>query len=324
VHAILRIAAQLHRRCVMLGSLLQPEIAEMVRSQRWAELRKILSEMDAPDIAEMIEDLPGEREDCALFRLLAREQAGRVFSYLNLEHQKMLLRSLTNDQMRSVLAEMTPDDQARLLDELPAEVTRQLLDALSPDELRAARDLLGYPPGTAGRYMTPNYVALRPDITARAAMQQVKRTGRGKETLNVLYIVDPDGKLLEDLRLGSLVLADDDIAVADIEDRPLVSIQASASADDVVAAFEKYDRIALPERLPARSRARTCPSPPTARCSGSSQPTTCSRSPSAKPREKSRSSAVRRHSMRPISKSDSGRWCASAAAGWLRSSSAKH
>jgi len=94
--------------------------------------------------------------------------------------------------------------------------------------------------------MTPNYVALPPDITAAEALRNVKRTGRGKETLNVLYLVDRDGKLIEDLRLGSLVLAEDDEKLIDIDDPPLVAIPATASGDDVVAMFEKYDRVALP------------------------------------------------------------------------------
>src|SRR5258707_8361427 len=113
---------------------------------------------------------------------------------------------------------MTPDDRTRLLEETPAEVTRRLLDTLSPDELKAARILLGYAESTARRYMTPEYVALAPDILARDALEQIRRTGRGKETLNVVYIVDKDGKLLEDLRLGSLVLAPPEMKVADIED----------------------------------------------------------------------------------------------------------
>ena len=96
---------------------------------------------------------------------------------------------------------------------MPAEVTRKLLDTLSPGELAAARDLLGYPPGTAGRHMTPNYVSLHRDMTAREALNHVKQTGRGKETLNVLYILDETGRLIGDLRLGSLVQADDDARV---------------------------------------------------------------------------------------------------------------
>src|SRR5438270_2601342 len=210
----------------MIGPLLSPDVQQLIQDKQWGVLRDVLSGFDPADIAEILIHVPDE-DDVAIFRLLPRDLAARVFAYLPLDHQEGLIRCLSNDQMRQVLAGMTPDDQTRLLEELPAAVTRRLLETLSPEELRAARDLLGYPPETAGRYMTPRYVALRPDMTAREALEHVRRTGRGQETLSILYVVDATGKLLKELRLGSLVLADPDLRVANIEDRPLVSVQAA-------------------------------------------------------------------------------------------------
>lgn len=229
----------------MIGTFLQVDLEELIHSKNWNDLRDFMRELPPPDLAEIITDLPPE-DTGVIFRVLPREQASAVFSYLPFDIQEQLIRSLSGEQMQALVAEMTPDDRARLFEELPAEVTRRLLESLSPAELKMTRDLLGYPPGTAGRYMTPEYVALAPDLTAKDALQQVRRTGQGKETLATLYLVDEQGKLLEDLRLGSLVLAEDATRVADIENRPLVSVLATEPRDDVLAAFEKYDRTALP------------------------------------------------------------------------------
>jgi magnesium transporter len=229
----------------MIGNILQADLEEIIKSKNWDELREALSELPPVDIAEVLIDLPVEDEG-VIFRVLPRKLAALVFSYLPLDRQEELLHCFSNEQVRSILDQMTPDDRTRLLEETPAEVTRRLLDTLSPDELKSARILLGYPEGTAGRHMTPEYVALAPDITAREALEQIRRTGRGKETLNVVYIVDKDGKLLEDLRLGSLVLAPPEMRVVDIEDRPLVALTATARKEEVLAAFERYDRVALP------------------------------------------------------------------------------
>ena len=229
----------------MIASLLQPELHELIRAKQWADLRDAVGDLDVADIAEVLADV-GESDEPAIFRLLPRDTAGRVFAHLPRDRQESLLRHLSGDQMRNVFGGMTPDDQARLIEELPADVTRTMLATLSPDELRGARDLLGYPVGTAGRYMTPNYVSLPPDMLASAALRHVKANGRGKETLNVLYVVDADGRLLEDLRLGSLVLAGDEVRVVDIDDRPLVTIRAHDPAEEAVVSFEKYDRAALP------------------------------------------------------------------------------
>src|SRR5262245_16713896 len=169
---------------VMLGALLGPELHEMIRDKNWDELRDVISGWDPSDIASILIEIPDE-DDVAIFRLLPRDVAGRVFAYLPRDHQENLLRSLTNDQARTVLKGMTPDDQARLLEELPAEVTRRVLATLAPAELQAARDLLGYPPATAGRYMTPRYVDLDPNFTAQQALDYVRRIGTGMETLGI-------------------------------------------------------------------------------------------------------------------------------------------
>jgi magnesium transporter len=228
-----------------VGTLLAPEVRALIRERQWDAVRDALARFDPADVADILVEVPDE-DDAAIFRVLPRDRAGAVFAYLPRDHQEGLLRSLTNDQMRGVLDAMTPDDQARLLEELPAEVTRRILDTLSPDELKAARDLLGYPPESAGRYMTPRYVALRPDMTAAEALFHVRRAGRDQETLSILYVLAPDGRLLKELRLGTLVLSNPDTRVADIPERPPVWIPAAADREEAVAAFRKYDRVALP------------------------------------------------------------------------------
>lgn len=229
----------------MIGNLLQADLQEMIRAKNWDELREAFSELPFADIAEVLIDLPAEEEG-VVFRVLPREQAGIVFSYLPLERQEELLHSFSNEQVRGLLGQMTPDDRTRLLEELPAEVTRKLIDTLPQEELVLARELLGYPPGSAGRSMTPKYASVPPDMTARQALEFIRKNGRGKETLAIIYIVDKDGKLLEETRLGALVMADPDMKVVDIEDRPLVSISATAGRDEILDAFRKYDRTAIP------------------------------------------------------------------------------
>jgi magnesium transporter len=228
-----------------IAPLLLPDLRELLAEKRWDVIQRTLREFDPSDVAEIIAEAP-HPDDIALFRLLPRDQAGAVFAYLPADRQDVLLRNLTNEQMQAVLQGMSPDDQARLFEELPAEVTRRILETLSPEELKAARALLGYPPETAGRYMTPRYVALMPNLTAAQALDLIRRVGPGMETLNVVYVVDETGKLLKELRLGALVLADPNTTVGEIEGRPLVAIPATMDREQVVATFRKYDRVALP------------------------------------------------------------------------------
>lgn len=220
-------------------------IGELVTGREWDQLRDALRPMHPSDIADVIIEEPTETEGI-IFRLLPREKAARVFAYLPPGEQRDLLDSLSNEQVRHLLDLMSPDDRTRLLEEMPAEVTRELLLQLGPQELQAARKLLGYPEHTAGRYMTPRYAWIYPDMTAAAALDKIRQTGKGKETLNWIYVIDADGKLLEDVRLANLVLAPAESNVMAIDDPELVSVRATDDRDKVLKAFEKYDRAALP------------------------------------------------------------------------------
>ena len=223
----------------------EDSIPELVATRQWDRLRDELMPLHPSDVAAVIIEHPAETEGI-IFRLLPKEKAARVFSYLPPSEQRDLLESLSSDQVRRLLDDMTPDDRTHLLEEMPAEVTRELLLQLDPQALQAARRLLGYPENTAGRYMTPEYAWIYPDMTAARALDKIRETGRGKETLNWVYVIEPGGKLLEDIRLANLVLAHADTNVLAIGDPELVSVRATDDREHVLKAFAQYDRTALP------------------------------------------------------------------------------
>jgi magnesium transporter len=229
----------------MLGNLLKPEFDELLQARDYAALREAFSEMDPPDIAEVIEDLPAA-ESGIIFRILPRDVATQVFEYLPVDQQTEVVETLGTEQLVGLLNEMAPDDRTRLFEELPAAVTKRALAILKPDQLQQARQLLGYPEGTAGRYMTPRYLAIRPNLTAAEALRYIREHGQGIETLNVIYVTDEKGVLHDDIKLSTLVMAAPDTQVSELNDRQLLSIPATADRSEVVSMFEKYDRVAIP------------------------------------------------------------------------------
>lgn len=229
----------------MLGHLLKPEYEELISRKDWESLRIAFEDLDPADIAEVLEDLPAE-DSGLIFRILPRDVAGVAFEYLPLDQQTEIVQTLGSEQLTAVLNEMAPDDRTRLFEELPAEVTKRALEQLKPDELKVARALLGYPESSAGRWMTPEYLAIKPSMTAQQALEHVRTHGRGRETLNIVYVVDDKGILLADLRLADLVMADPQTSVGEIPKRNLVSLPATAPREEILAVFEKYDRVALP------------------------------------------------------------------------------
>ncbi|HET6202535.1 MAG TPA: magnesium transporter [Planctomycetota bacterium] len=229
----------------MLGKLLQPEIQEALRTRDFETLRAALVELPVPDAVEILIDIPDD-DEAILFRLLPRKFAAEVFAYLPPDDQEVLLRHLSTESLTEILNAIPPDDRTRLLEELPGEVTQRLLAMLSPQELKVARQLLGYPEDSVGRLMTPEYVAVRKGWTVGQALEHIRKVGREAETLHVVYVVDEKGTLLDDLRLGALVLADPGAKIADLIDEQFVSLSPFDDQESAVAAFKKYDRVALP------------------------------------------------------------------------------
>lgn len=226
------------------AELLLPEVLELVRERRLGDLRAALRQLDKADVAELLAEL--EPADAAVaFRFLPRAEAGDVFSYLDAEEQQALIEELGAEAVR-VIEAMDPDDRAALLDELPSEVTRRLLNAMSPANRHETQEILNYPEESVGRLLTPDYVRVRPDWTVERALAHIRRWGRDAETINWVYVIDSEGRLVDDIRIRSILLAEPETTIRELMDDRFVALRASDDQEEAVREFAKYDRTALP------------------------------------------------------------------------------
>src|SRR3981189_899695 len=189
----------------MVGKILLPEIRSLIEERHFGALREIFREWPPADVAEGILDL-AEAEQFIIFRLLPNALAADVFEYLDVEAQQQLLRAMAHEQVVAILNEMSPDDRTALLEEMPSAAARQLIKLLTPEERRIAQALLGYPEGSVGRLMTPDFIAVNEDWTVQQVLDYVRTYGHDSETLNVIYVVDEKGKLIDDMRMRQLLL----------------------------------------------------------------------------------------------------------------------
>ncbi|MFN5867566.1 MAG: magnesium transporter, partial [Candidatus Kapaibacterium sp.] len=169
-----------------------------------------------------------------------------VFSYLEPDDQDQLLVDLTDQETRDLLAELPPDDRTDLLEELPGAVSHRLLSLLSPEDLREARWLMGYPEESVGRFMTPDFVAVRAGMNVAEAIEHIKRHGQDSETINRIYVLDERGSLLDDIMLRTIILADEQMYIRDLMDQNVISISAFDDQEVAVRTMEKYDLPAIP------------------------------------------------------------------------------
>lgn len=229
----------------MIGTALRADLEELIEQRDWMALREGLEELDPADGAELFEELPAT-EMALVFRVLPRDQAAEIFELLPVDHQAELVQALSNEQIETILNDMAADDRTRLLEELPAEVVKRALAQLHPEELRVARRLLGYPERSAGRAMTPEYVALPPLMTCAQALVEIRRQEMRVETVSVVYLVDEKGRLIDDLDLSTIALAQEETTLAQVAIGQPICVTAMTDQADVVRLFEKYDRYAVP------------------------------------------------------------------------------
>lgn len=209
-----------------LGTFFKPECEELIRRKDFESLRSVFADFDPEDVAEVLDDLPGE-DSGIVFRLLPRRLAASTFEHLPLNQQNELFEALAEVELSALLNDMAPDDRTRIFEELPAQVTRRALNTLRPEQLTVARQLLGYLEKSAGRYMTPEYLALSPSMTGLAALDYVRSHGRAGQNLAVLYVIDSAGKLIGNIRLSTLILTHSDTTLDLVRDQSLVSVKAT-------------------------------------------------------------------------------------------------
>src|SRR5499427_9388610 len=202
--------------------VIQTKLEDAVRLRDFVGLRDAVRSLPPSELADLISEAPGEQQ-ATVFRVLPRAKAAATFEYLPHDKQEELLKSLAQEEVAAILNDMSPDDRTRLLEELPATVTRQLLSLLDERELAVAVRLLGYPENSVGRFMTPEYIAVRPDWTVRQVLDYVREHGRDKETLNLVYVVDDGGVLIDDVRMRRFLLSDPERLVSDLMDMSFIA-----------------------------------------------------------------------------------------------------
>ena len=229
----------------MLSRLLQPEIQSLIEERQLSILKEILLDWTPADIAELLVDLP-EKDRVIIFRLLSKKLAADTFEYMDFDTQMELLKLMGKEESAVILNEMDPDDRTALFEELPSAAAKQLIQLLSLEERKVAVTLLGYPENSVGRLMTPDYIAVKPSYTIQETLDYIRKHGENKETLNIVYVVDDKGKLIDDVKIKEFLLAPLDQTVADLMDENFVALHVFDDQETAVEALKKYDRVALP------------------------------------------------------------------------------
>ena len=226
-------------------SQLQSELQAAVRARDFTGLRESFRRLPPSEIANLICRIHTD-DQALLFRVLPRELAAKTFEYLPRDEQEELIKSMGHDEVAAILNSMADDDRTTLLEELPGAFTKQLLALLSDEERARAVRLLGYPERSVGRLMTPHYIAVRPHWSVREVLDHVREHGRDSETLNMVYVVDDAGLLVDDIRMRAFLLAPVGALVSELMDNRFDALKATDDHQTAINLFRRTGLFALP------------------------------------------------------------------------------
>ena len=229
----------------VIGGLIAPDIAGMLERGERRDAREALTALPYPEVADVLGNLE-LRDRAVSFRLLPKMYAAEVFPMLSPDGQEQLLAELNNRELADLFNEIDPDDRVDLFEELPGQLVTKLLSLMKPEERRKTQVILGYPSESVGRIMTPDYIAIRRNWTVKRTLRHLRRYGANAESLQVLFVIDEHGKLVDDIHIRQILLAAPHTSMEVLMDQQVISLYAYEDREEAVRVMERYDLPVLP------------------------------------------------------------------------------
>lgn len=224
--------------------VLAEQIVELIEENDVQALENVLNELNISDVEELIDEYP---EYGPLFlETLSLRRAVNVFRILDFPTQERIFTKLSATKVSELINEMPPDDRTAFFSELRGDVVKHLIIMLSPNERKEALSLLGYPEDSVGRLMTPDYITVKAHWTVSRIFDHIRRYGGASETIDVLYVIDGEGRLIDDIRIKDVLLAQPDTLASDLIDNRFIALKADDPQEDAVTVFRMNNRVALP------------------------------------------------------------------------------
>ncbi len=221
------------------------EVTKALKQKQYEKLRRIIQIPQSPEIAELLESLD-IKDSLQLFRNINPKISSDIFSHLNLSKQIMFLDYLNEKEKKILISFLSPDDRALLLDRLPQDLKDSLFLLMNKETLDLTKNLLNYPKDAVGRIMTTNFVAIKSDWTVKNSMKYLREKADVSDSIDIVYVIDDKGKLIDDIPLTRLILSDDSSTINDIMDNYFISVSANDKIEKAVEIIKKQDINLIP------------------------------------------------------------------------------
>ena len=220
-------------------------IQSLIKEKKYFEIRKYLNDLNTVEVSELLNQFESS-ELMMIFRLLSKDRAADVFSYLDTEHQEMIINTMTDVETKNIFDELYFDDIVDIIEEMPSNVVKKILKNTDAKDRHMINQLLKYPDNSAGSIMTTEYVDLKKDMKVSQAIKVIRDTVEEKENIYTCYVISEDRKLEGVVSLKELITSEDNIVIENIMNRNFVSVHTNDDQEIVADIIKKYDLIVLP------------------------------------------------------------------------------
>lgn len=225
-------------------AILAEQFQELLQQGDSRALHDFLDNQNISEVAELVDAFTDE--EGTIITSMSVHRAASVFKILDISTQKSIIHKLPAGVTASLLNELPADDRTDFLEELPSNVVRELIKLLDPEERKITLSLLGYPENSIGRLMTPDYVYVYAHDTIEQVFATIRKYGKDSETINVIYVINEKGELLDDLRISDVILNDPDKKVSELMDGRVISLHPEEDQETAADTFKMNNRVALP------------------------------------------------------------------------------
>src|SRR5579871_3482883 len=227
------------------NTIMQEQFLEIVKSEDKEALKEFLDDQNISDVAKLVDEYPEYEQQ--IIDHLSIHRAASTFKILDLPTQKRVMRDLPPSKIAELLNEMSPDDRTDFLEGLPSNIVRELIKLLNPEERKVTLSLFGYPENSVGRLMTPDYIYVFENNTVSEVLETIRKIGKNSETIDVIYVINEKGELLDDIRIREFILNHPSKKVSDLMDeRRVIALNAYDDQEKAYEAFKMNNRVALP------------------------------------------------------------------------------
>ena len=226
------------------GISLQQMFEEAIASEDQLAIKEFLNDQNISDVADLIYEF--DDYETQIISHLSIHRAAGVFKILDLSEQKRIIKNLPAFKSAELLNELPPDDRVDFFEELPTGTVRELIKTLEPAERKITLELLGYPENSVGRLMTPDYVYVYEYNTVKEVLETIRRWGTNSETIDVIYVINGKGELVDDIRIRDFILAAPETKVSDLTDERFISLKVNDDQEIAGQVFKMNNRVALP------------------------------------------------------------------------------